>query len=71
MALLLKALRFPMAPVLLGFILSGYLEDNLQRALILYDGSFRFLWERPAALTIMLVTFGFLLAPFIKGRGSD
>ena len=71
MALLLKALGFPMAPVLLGFILSGYLEDNLQRALILYDGSFRFLWERPAALTIMLVTFGFLLAPFIKGRGSD
>jgi len=64
MALLLKGLGFPMAPVLLGFILSGYLEDNLQRALILYDGSFRFLWERPAALAIMLVTIGFLFVPF-------
>jgi len=68
LALVLKALGFPMAPVLLGFILSGYLEDNLQRALILYDGSFRFLWERPAALSIMLLTLGFLLAPFLNLR---
>jgi putative tricarboxylic transport membrane protein len=65
-ALLLKALGFPMAPVLLGFILSGYLEDNLQRSLILYDGSFRFLWERPAALCIMLLSAVFLIAPFFN-----
>lgn len=65
-ALLLKALGFPMAPVLLGFILGGYLEDNLQRALILYDGSWRFLWERPAALSIMMVTAGFLVWPVVR-----
>jgi len=65
-ALLLKGLGFPMAPVLLGFILGGYLEDNLQRALILYDGSWRFLWERPAALGIMLVTFAFLFWPVFR-----
>lgn len=65
-ALLLKGLGFPMAPMLLGFILGGYLEDNLQRALILYDGSLRFLWERPAALCIMLVTMVFLLLPILE-----
>lgn len=65
-ALLLKGLGFPMAPVLLGFILGGYLEDNLQRALILYDGSLRFLWERPAALGIMLVTAVFAMWPFFE-----
>ena len=65
-ALLLKGLGFPMAPVLLGFILSAYLEDNLQRSLILYDGSFRFLWERPTTLCIMLVTFSFLFMPVLR-----
>jgi putative tricarboxylic transport membrane protein len=55
-ALILKALDFPLAPMLLGFILGGYLEDNLQRALILYDGSLRFLWERPASLVILIMT---------------
>lgn len=60
-ALVLKTLGFPMAPMLLGFILSGYLEDNLQRSLILYDGSYRFLWERPASLCIMLVTIVFMI----------
>ncbi len=65
-ALLLKGLGFPMAPVLLGFILGGYLEDNLQRALILYDGSVRFLWERPASLGIMGVTLLFLLWPMLE-----
>jgi len=70
-ALLLKGLGFPMAPMLLGFILGGYLEDNLQRSLILYDGSFRFLWERPAALVIMLITLGFLVWPWLRFNRPD
>lgn len=64
-ALGLKSLGFPLAPVLLGFILGGYLEDNLQRSLVLYDGSFRFLWQRPAAAAISLLTIGFALVPVI------
>ncbi|MEM7221153.1 MAG: tripartite tricarboxylate transporter permease [Pseudomonadota bacterium] len=67
-ALVLKALGFPLAPVLLGFILGDYLEANLQRSLILYDGSFRFLWERPACLVIMLVTLAVAVAAV--GRGG-
>lgn len=66
LALVLRGLEFPLAPMLLGFILGGYLEDNLQRSLILYDGSFAFLWERPAALSIMLVTLGFVLWPLFS-----
>ena len=67
-ALLLKGLGFPMAPMLLGFILGGYLEDNLQRSLILYDGSFRFLWERGSALAIMLAALAFLLVGLVRKR---
>jgi len=49
-ALVLRLLDFPMAPLLLGFILGGLMEDNLRRSLMIYDGSFVFLWERPITL---------------------
>ncbi|MDW4561463.1 tripartite tricarboxylate transporter permease [Aeromonas rivipollensis] len=52
----LRLLDFPMAPMLLGFILGGMLEDNLRRALVINDGSLSFLWERPITLGFTLVT---------------
>ena len=51
--------------MLLGFILGGLMEDNLRRSLTIYDGSIRFLWERPLTLVIMLSTVLILLIPFI------
>ncbi|MEJ2088645.1 MAG: tripartite tricarboxylate transporter permease, partial [Gammaproteobacteria bacterium] len=52
-----------LAPLLLGFVLGGMLEDNLRRALLIWDGSFAFLWARPITATIMAVTFLTLLIP--------
>ena len=66
MAIGLKLLNFPMAPMLLGFILGGILENNLSRALTLSDGSFSFLWERPLTLSICLITLGLLLMPIVR-----
>lgn len=59
----LRLLDFPLAPLLLGFILGGFLEENLQRSLILYDGGWQFLWERPAALVMSIMTILFLMWP--------
>ncbi|AHE49736.1 TctA protein [Aeromonas hydrophila 4AK4] len=59
----LRLLDFPMAPMLLGFILGGMLEDNLRRALVINDGSLSFLWERPITLTFTLITLVMLLLP--------
>lgn len=59
----LRLLDFPMAPMLLGFILGGMLEDNLRRALVINDGSLSFLWERPITLAFTLVTLVMLLLP--------
>jgi putative tricarboxylic transport membrane protein len=64
-ALILRLLEYPMAPLLLGFILGGLMEDNLRRSLAIYDGSMRFLWERPLTLGIMALTVVVLLLPFI------
>ncbi|MFH1804429.1 MAG: tripartite tricarboxylate transporter permease [Pseudomonadota bacterium] len=59
----LRLLNFPMAPMLLGFILGSMMEENLRRALIISDGSISFLWERPITLVILIISVAFLMAP--------
>ncbi|MDH3856448.1 MAG: tripartite tricarboxylate transporter permease, partial [Gammaproteobacteria bacterium] len=66
LAIFLRLLTFPMAPLLLGFILGGMMEDNLRRALLINDDSLSFLWERPITLTIMLITLLILIAPLFQ-----
>ncbi len=62
-AIALKLLEFPMAPMLLGFILGGIMENNLARALVISDGSFDFLWGRPLTLGIVVVAIVVLCIP--------
>ena len=66
-ALFLRIIDFPMAPMILGFILGGMMEENLRRALTLSDGSISFLWERPLTLSILVITVILLLMPVISG----
>lgn len=66
LAIFLRLLTFPMAPLLLGFILGGMMEDNLRRALLINDDSLSFLWERPITLTIMIITVLVLIAPVFQ-----
>ncbi len=63
----LKLLNFPMAPMLLGFILGGMLEKNLSRALVVSDGSFDFLWQRPLTFSIVCITVVILVLPWLFG----
>ena len=57
LALALRWFAFPLAPLLLGFILSGLLEENARRTLFLAEGGFDMLLDRPAflVLTALLV----------------
>lgn len=48
----LRLANFPLAPMLLGFILSGMLEDNLRRTLYLADGALSILIARPITLLL-------------------
>ena len=65
LAIILRKMRFPMAPLLLGFILGGMMEENLSRALIISDGSLDFLWDRPISLVINALTIITLASPLI------
>ncbi|MCZ6681461.1 MAG: tripartite tricarboxylate transporter permease [Candidatus Poribacteria bacterium] len=65
-ALVFRLLDFPMAPMLLGFVLGGLLEENLRRALLISDGELSFLWTRPITLTILIITVIVLLLPLVR-----
>ena len=65
-AMALRLMNFPMAPLLLGFILGGLMEDNLRRALMIYDDSLSFMWQRPLTLGINLTTLFILFFPMLR-----
>jgi putative tricarboxylic transport membrane protein len=65
-AIFLRLFGYPMAPLILGFILGGMMEDNLQRTLTLYDGSFRFVWERPVSFGIAVLLVLVVLTPVFR-----
>ncbi|KKJ76846.1 tripartite tricarboxylate transporter TctA [Kiloniella litopenaei] len=65
-AIVFRLINFPLAPMLLGFILGGMMEDNLRRALAISDGELSFLWERPITASILAITVIVLLAPLVQ-----
>jgi putative tricarboxylic transport membrane protein len=45
-----------MPPLILAFVLGGLMEENLRRSLLISDGSFEFLWDRPLTAIILTLT---------------
>ena len=64
-AIFLRLATFPLAPLLLGFILGGLMEENLRRSLMLSDGELSFLWERPITLTFTVISALVLIPPIL------
>ena len=66
MAVMLRLFEYPVAPLILGFILGQMMETNLRRALFINDGSISFLWERPITAVIMVLTIAILVLPVLR-----
>lgn len=49
------ALDFPLAPILLGYVLGPLVEENFRRALLLSRGDLGVFFERPISLAFMLL----------------
>ncbi len=63
----LKFADYPLAPLLIGFILGGMLEDNFARSMQLYDG-IAFIWQRPMTLGLLLIAVALVLLPSYRAR---
>ncbi len=62
-----KFADYPLAPLLIGFILGGMLEDNFSRSMQLYDGV-AFIWERPMTLALLLLAVFLVILPSYRAR---
>jgi len=63
----LKFADYPLAPLLIGFILGGMLENNFARSMQLYDGV-SFIWERPMTLGLLTIAAILIVLPSYRAR---
>ncbi len=54
---ILRRMRYPMAPLVLGIILGDLMDKNLRRGLVLTDGDLTPFFTRPICLVLWLITF--------------
>jgi putative tricarboxylic transport membrane protein len=66
-ATVLRFADYPLAPLLIGFILGGMLENNFSRSMQLYDG-ISFIWERPMTLGLLAIAVFLVVLPSYRAR---
>jgi putative tricarboxylic transport membrane protein len=66
-ATILKFADYPLAPLLIGFILGGMLEDNFSRSMQLYDG-IGFIFDRPMTLGLLAIAVLLVVVPSYRAR---
>ncbi|MCV6584853.1 MAG: tripartite tricarboxylate transporter permease [Marinibacterium sp.] len=66
-ATVLRFADYPLAPLLIGFILGSMLEDNFARSMQLYDG-IGFIFERPMTLGLLVIAVLLVLVPSYRAR---
>ncbi|MBL0140868.1 MAG: tripartite tricarboxylate transporter permease [Betaproteobacteria bacterium] len=67
-AFVLRKLGFPMAPLILGFVLGDMMEQNLRRALAITDGKLGILFESPITWILWTLSVLVLFAPLAMRR---
>ncbi|MEL7027089.1 MAG: tripartite tricarboxylate transporter permease [Pseudomonadota bacterium] len=66
-ATILRFADYPLAPLLIGFILGRMLEDNFSRSMQLYDGM-SFIWERPMTTGLLALAVILVFLPSFRAR---
>jgi putative tricarboxylic transport membrane protein len=58
--------KFPIAPMLLAYVLAPMLEFNMRKSFIASGGSVSIFFTRPISLVLMIIFFIFVLFPIVK-----
>ncbi|MEL6819633.1 MAG: tripartite tricarboxylate transporter permease [Pseudomonadota bacterium] len=66
-ATILRFADYPLAPLLIGFILGSMLEDNFSRSMQLADG-WGFILDRPMTLGLLIIAALLVLIPSYRAR---
>ncbi|MCK0768833.1 tripartite tricarboxylate transporter permease [Chromohalobacter canadensis] len=62
---LLRKLGFSLAPVILGYVLGGLMEQNLRRALSISGGDLGILWQSGISLGLWIAALALLILPWL------
>lgn len=62
---LLRKLGFSLAPIILGYVLGGLMEQNLRRALSISGGDLGILWQSGISLGLWIAALALLLLPWL------
>ena len=65
---LLRAMNFPMAPFILGFVLGDMMEQNLRRALSISNGELGVLVSSPVAIGLWSAAILVVTVPMVRRR---
>ena len=64
---ILRKTNYPLAPLVIGFILGPVFESNFRRTVLVSQGDlFTYLGSRPIALTVLICVAIFICLPFFK-----
>lgn len=66
-ATVMRFADYPLAPLLIGFILGGMLENNFARAVNITDG-ISFMWQRPGTLILLIIGLTLIFLPVWRRR---
>ncbi len=66
-ATIMRFADYPLAPLLIGFILGQMMEDNFGRAMRNADG-LNFIWERPMTLALLMLAVVLVILPAWRAR---
>jgi len=66
-ATIMRFADYPLAPLLIGFILGGMMEDNFARAVNLTDG-IGFMYQRPMTLILLIIGLLLIFMPAYRRR---
>ena len=53
---IMSKIKMPSSPIVLAVILGPMLETNLRKAVLMYEGSYSFLYTRPITVVFLILT---------------
>ena len=63
---ILRKFDFPLAPLILGFVLGELMESNLRRALSISQGELSILWSSGISIGLWIMSALLLILPFVR-----
>ena len=67
---IMQKVEMPSSPIILAVILGPMAESNLRRAVLMYEGSYSFLWTRPITIVFLALALLSLYSSYKRAHAA-